>query len=130
MFGWGLNVVTCVGESWVNCQLEQIWIDTTKMQKCFRFIDAVDLLDSPLLGSSLIWFDLGGNDVSPLDWILLMVDWANTWGYSIQWALNEDISSHCLVVSIIPLSVGGIIHLGFIIIGSNIGTFVGVITRS
>lgn len=59
-----------------------------------RFFDEMGLLDLPLLGNKLFFFQPHGNSASRLDMILISGEWVETWCEVTQWELARDVSDH------------------------------------
>ncbi|GAU46303.1 hypothetical protein TSUD_283280 [Trifolium subterraneum] len=60
-----------------------------------QFIDAMELVDIPVLGKKFTWFNSDCSAMSRLDRFLLSEGFIEKGGISNQWVGNRDISDHC-----------------------------------
>jgi hypothetical protein len=70
-------------------------------QKVIEFgeiLEALELVDMPLIGRRFTWFHPNGTTMSRLDRVLLSHDWGIRWGNPHVWALHRDVSDHCPLI--------------------------------
>lgn len=63
-----------------------------------KFIEAVELMDIPLLGKKFTWYRPNGLDMSRLDRFLVSNDWLLSWPDSVQEVLQREIFYHCPIL--------------------------------
>jgi hypothetical protein len=63
-----------------------------------EFLEALEMVDMPLIGRRFTWFHPNGITMSRLDRVLLSHDWSANWGNPHVWALSRDVSDHCPLV--------------------------------
>jgi exonuclease III len=63
-----------------------------------EFLEALELVDMPLIGRRFTWFHPNGTTMSRLDRVLLSHDWGIRWGNPHVWALHRDVSDHCPLI--------------------------------
>jgi hypothetical protein len=60
-----------------------------------QFIDAMELVDLPVLGKKFTWYNSDSTVLSRLDRFLLSEGFIELGGFTNQWAGDRDISDHC-----------------------------------
>ncbi|XP_019433996.1 PREDICTED: uncharacterized protein LOC109340725 [Lupinus angustifolius] len=63
-----------------------------------QFVEDLELLDLPLVGSKFTWFVSNGSVMSRLDRFLINDSWSSTWGHLVQMSLKRTFSDHCPIV--------------------------------
>ncbi|XP_019427226.1 PREDICTED: uncharacterized protein LOC109335545 [Lupinus angustifolius] len=63
-----------------------------------QFIEDLELLDLPLVGSKFTWFVSNGSAMSKLDRFLINDSWSSTWDQLVQMSLKRTFSDHCPTV--------------------------------
>ncbi|GKU90659.1 hypothetical protein SLEP1_g4626 [Rubroshorea leprosula] len=71
---------------------------TRDMREFDSFIQAMNLVDMPLVGRKFIWYQVRGNYMSRIDRFLLSEGWMSKWGEARQWGLRRTVSDHCLIL--------------------------------
>ncbi|XP_045791359.1 uncharacterized protein LOC123886064 [Trifolium pratense] len=59
------------------------------------FMEAMEVIDTPVLGKKFTWFNSDGSAMSRLDRFLLSEGFIHQGGVSYQWIGDRDISDHC-----------------------------------
>ncbi|GKV17660.1 hypothetical protein SLEP1_g28131 [Rubroshorea leprosula] len=71
---------------------------TIEMGEFDNFIRDSGLIDIPLVGRKLTWYQIGGKFMSRIDRALLSEEWLSKWGEATQWGLSRIVSDHCPIL--------------------------------
>ncbi|GKU90798.1 hypothetical protein SLEP1_g4749 [Rubroshorea leprosula] len=71
---------------------------TRDMREFDSFIQAMKLVDIPLVGRKFTWYQARGNYMSRIDRFLLSEGWLSKWGEARQWGLRRTVSDHCPIL--------------------------------
>ncbi|GKU94766.1 hypothetical protein SLEP1_g8212 [Rubroshorea leprosula] len=71
---------------------------TRDMREFDNFIQAMKLVDIPLVGRKFTWYQARGNYMSRIDRFLLSEGWLSKWGEARQWGLRRSMSDHCPIL--------------------------------
>jgi hypothetical protein len=62
------------------------------------FVQAMNLIDMPVLGRQFTWFHSNGIAMSRLDRLMVSEDWLSLWRDSSLWVLPRTVSDHCTIL--------------------------------
>jgi exonuclease III len=88
----------CSMEERVGSDVDAVRPTTSKVLEFRNFVEALELVDLPLVGRRFTWYHASGKAMSRIDRVLISDGWASRWGSVALWVLPREVSDHCPLI--------------------------------